>query len=270
MTTVTWDDVASFQGAFNPTRMTVAKATQGTTFLDSQYGGNKARAAAKDLPFGAYHFLDPGNAVAQAKHAFAAIGKVPSMLDIEVYQNKWPSLTDVVTFIKEFRTLGGIMRVSYLPHWFWVEHWGSPNLKALGDLQMKNINSDYSSASDASAMAAFGGLPNLGRQFTSTPHDMNRANMTQAQLWMNWTGTAPPATAHPVGSRQLYLTSPQMNGADVKWVQQHIGAAHAGAADGNYGPNTVAGVQWWQKQHKIGVDGRVGPQTYKTMGVTMK
>lgn len=267
MTTVEWDDVSHWQGAFNPSRFTVAKATEGTGTKDPEYAGIKSRADAKHLEFAGYHFLTSADVVAQAKFAFSVIGKTPAMVDAELEGSSFPTFNQALGFVREYRALGGIMHVSYIPRWFWSGHWGSVNMQALADLAVKNINSDYSNDSDAVAMAEFGNLPNLGRQYTSTPHDLNRANLTPAQLWTAFTGVPAPQVAHPVGSRTVVQG---MTGADVHWIQVKIGAAHMGAADSKAGPLFTSGVEWWQRQHKLSVDGKVGPLTYKSMGVTMK
>lgn len=73
--------------------------------------------------------------------------------------------------------------------------------------------------------------------------------------------------AHPPGSRRLALRDPVLSGADVLFVQRWIGRDHAGTPDGRCGPNTIAGVKWYQKLRGLAVDGVVGPQTWRNMGV---
>jgi len=76
-----------------------------------------------------------------------------------------------------------------------------------------------------------------------------------------------PAGRHPAGSRELHLTAPALTGADVGYVQRWIGPAQCGRSDGVYGPNTAAGVRWYQRMRGLAVDGRVGPRTWRAMGV---
>lgn len=76
-----------------------------------------------------------------------------------------------------------------------------------------------------------------------------------------------PAGPHPAGSRELHLTTPALSGADVGYVQRWIGSRQCGPPDGSYGPNTSAGVRWYQRMRGLSVDGRVGPQTWRNMGV---
>ena len=80
----------------------------------------------------------------------------------------------------------------------------------------------------------------------------------------------PPSPAdhdHAPGSRELSLTDPPMTGADVRYVQRFIGTTRTGGVDGVYGPHTRAGVLWYQAMRGIGVDGRVGRETWRNMGV---
>jgi len=77
---------------------------------------------------------------------------------------------------------------------------------------------------------------------------------------------APKPTNAP-GTRTLINRTPDMRGADVVFVQRFIGPAKAGPADGAYGAKTAAGVRWYQGMRGIHVDGMVGPNTWKQMGV---
>lgn len=75
------------------------------------------------------------------------------------------------------------------------------------------------------------------------------------------------AVPHPPGSRELAPHRPPLSGADVAYVQRWIGKARCGPADGLYGPRTVAGVRWYQGMRSLAADGRVGPATWRNMGV---
>jgi hypothetical protein len=77
----------------------------------------------------------------------------------------------------------------------------------------------------------------------------------------------PPVTDHAPGTRALINRTPDLRGADVVFVQKFIGSKHAGAPDGAYGDKTAAGVRWYQGMRGIHVDGIVGPNTWKQMGV---
>jgi peptidoglycan hydrolase-like protein with peptidoglycan-binding domain len=94
------------------------------------------------------------------------------------------------------------------------------------------------------------------------------------EAWRARTGSVPTVpvshptpTGHRPGSRVLKLVSPHLTGEDVTFVQKWIGPQHAGAADGDFGPKTQAGVRWYQGMRGIHVDGEVGPQTWRQMGI---
>lgn len=71
---------------------------------------------------------------------------------------------------------------------------------------------------------------------------------------------------YALGARVLKNTAPDMKGTDVLYVQKFIGP-RCGIADGIFGVKTEAGVRWYQGMRGIRVDGEVGPQTWRNMGV---
>lgn len=79
-------------------------------------------------------------------------------------------------------------------------------------------------------------------------------------------GASRPTVKHAPGSRRLALRTPPLSGADVLYVQRWIGERRCGRPDGKYGPNTVAGVKWYQTMRGIGADGIVGPVTWRHLG----
>lgn len=91
-----WMDASHYQGVVIWTGLKsgyrlsvgVAKCTEGTTFTDSQFAGNKARIKAAALVFGAYHYARPNESsgAAQAKRFLAIAGLKPgdlAVLDLE-------------------------------------------------------------------------------------------------------------------------------------------------------------------------------------------
>lgn len=72
--------------------------------------------------------------------------------------------------------------------------------------------------------------------------------------------------SYPLGKRVLRLASPMMRGTDVRYWQNFIGTKRCGAPDGVFGPNTEAGVRWYQGMRGIKVDGVIGPQTWSQVG----
>jgi hypothetical protein len=96
-------------------------------------------------------------------------------------------------------------------------------------------------------------------------------NLTTATIRNVLNPTKPAPTPAPTpaknqpGTRMLRLTSPMMRGPDVKYVQRFI--SRAGKIDGFYGPQTVAGVRWYQRIRGITADGIVGPVTWRNMRI---
>lgn len=61
---------------------------------------------------------------------------------------------------------------------------------------------------------------------------------------------------------------PYPSGKDVERIQNALNNAVGKKivnVDGIYGPNTAAAVKDYQKRHKLGVDGKVGPETWNKM-----
>lgn len=77
-------DFAAFRAAGG--RFLFAKCTEGTTFVDPNFGANRKGAHDEGVFFGAYHFARPGDPVAQARwflaHAALGPGELP-LLDME-------------------------------------------------------------------------------------------------------------------------------------------------------------------------------------------
>ncbi|NET56036.1 MAG: hypothetical protein F6K47_07650 [Symploca sp. SIO2E6] len=75
----------------------------------------------------------------------------------------------------------------------------------------------------------------------------------------------------PPPGRILRLSSPYMQGGDVRRVQMKLKAANyltnKNDVDGIYGPKTEAAVRQFQTDQGLTVDGIVGPETYKKLGI---
>lgn len=150
-----------------------AKATQGTSYINPLFEG-QVRAAAQ-LGF-AYHFLESRHPVEQAEHCFQVVGKTRGlMVDAEYYEYpdhtpSNPDIGDVINFIDRYRHLGGLVHLCYLPHWYWHDHIGAPDL---GGLRVRNIylvSSEYPSggySSTGPGWNSYGGSNPLVWQYTN-------------------------------------------------------------------------------------------------------
>jgi hypothetical protein len=167
----------------------VCKVTQGTGYLNPDYQAERSQAQLKRVLFAAYHFLERGNAAAQAAFAHTHAWDVPLMLDAETdpATGHGPSVADVAEFISAYRRLGGALHLLYLPHWYWAEI-GSPSLTAAG-AGLRLASSNYTTYSDTGpGWEGYGGLTVATWQYTSTATfggktvDLNAWKGTPAQL----------------------------------------------------------------------------------------
>ncbi len=120
----------------------ITKATEGTSFVDPSYAGYKADAAKRGIPFCAFHWLHAANVAGQAKHCFSVVGPgVPLMIDDEDPTDGL-SLARTLAFVQAYRALGGLVKLEYLPRWFWSNH-GSPDLRPLAKAGLALVSSAY-------------------------------------------------------------------------------------------------------------------------------
>lgn len=106
MSIIVGNDVSHYQGQIdfgiykNNTNFLIAKATQGTSYIDTMYGFNRLSSRNLSIPFGSYHFADGKDATEEAKHFCDVIDGDPIrqgellMLDYEI------SLADPVVWCK--------------------------------------------------------------------------------------------------------------------------------------------------------------------------
>jgi|GEM_PF-1086476 len=104
-------DVAMYQGLPNYAQVAgsgisfvVAKATEGTGYVDPTYAANAAAIPAAGLIPGSYHWLIAGAAAAQADHFHDIAGPGIVMLDIEDPTNT-PTTADVDAFVARWKSL---------------------------------------------------------------------------------------------------------------------------------------------------------------------
>ena len=276
--TIFYPDVSSYQAgiSFAGCVIAVAKATEGTGYVNSDYAKAKVRAAGAGAYFCAYHFLLAGDGAGQAQHAFATVGSdVPLMIDFEPeYTNgkisSAPQISDAVAFINEYRSLGGTTYLLYLPHWYWQGNLGSASLAPVSDLNMLLVSSDYTTYSDTGpGWTAYGGMTPIIWQYTSSATlngvknvDMNAFKGTVADFQTAATGGGAGQTSGPAEP----TLSEGATGDAVKTLQTRLNVWGATlTVDGDFGPATLAAVKAFQTQQHLTVDGVVGPQTWAAL-----
>ena len=170
--TIQFPDVSHYQQGLALTGAVacIAKATEGTSFADPAYMGFKQQMVGR--PFAAYHFLRRGNAAAQAAFAHSVVGSTPLMMDVETATDgSDATLQDMLTFADSYRAAGGIVTLSYIPHWYWQDHWGSPSLSGLTQRGIALVSSAYPAAGysdNGIGWVSYGGVAPKIWQYTSS------------------------------------------------------------------------------------------------------
>jgi peptidoglycan hydrolase-like protein with peptidoglycan-binding domain len=249
--TIFYPDVADYQAGISFVGCVIAmvKATEGTGYTNPDYAPAKVRAAKAGAYFCAYHFLHAGNGAGQASYAYGVVGAgVPLMIDMEPTFNSdgtiasAPQVSDAVAFINQYRALGGTVHLLYLPHWYWQGNLGQASLTSLIDLGMLLVSSDYTGYSDAGpGWAPYGGMAPVVWQYTSTA-TLNGVSNVDFNAYKN-----------SLGDFQAQVTTGAPAGPNPTLVE------------GDTGPATLAAVKAFQTQHKLTVDGIVGPQTWAAL-----
>lgn len=194
--TLKFKDVSHWNGSYKPTGPTIAKATEGTSYIDPEFSGIRARAKAAGFPFLPYHFLAHGSIPLQVAHVISVVGdKSNLMLDVEAEAGKAdPTLADVLAFTDAYaKKSSGRVVLAYIPKWFWSGHWKSPSLAGLPARRVGLVSSEYTRYSDSGpGWDAYGGVHPIVWQFTSTPIDTNAFKGSAAQLVALFSGTTVP------------------------------------------------------------------------------
>lgn len=186
------------------TPIVIAKATQAVTIIDGNYNAYKRLADVRNAYFLAYHWLNAGFPAMQASHCYSVVGKTPLMIDAEDMSGNTGytsplTVQNIANFISLYRGMGGITHLVYLPHWYWQDHMGSPNLRPLGDLGMHLVSSNYNAyTDDGPGWTPYGGMTPIQWQYTSTARyggdntvDMNATKLSLAEYkTLTYGGTA--------------------------------------------------------------------------------
>jgi Glycosyl hydrolases family 25 len=175
----------------------MAKATEGASFKDPAYQSFKTQAGNLGIPFSAYHWVNTNDLGAQAANAFATVGPdVGLMWDAEASGATVPRLVELTN---RYRTLGGIVNLVYLPHWFWQNNLGSPSLQPLVDAKLSLVSSNYTRYSETGpGWAPYGGMIPVIWQYSDNqilngqPVDYNAFKGSVRQLAILFSGTPAP------------------------------------------------------------------------------
>jgi len=231
---IAYPDVSHFQAGLSLRHAVAAaaKATQGGGFIDPEYGVFRAQAHSLGIPFIAYHWLDTTDATAQARHAYAVVGAdTPLMIDDE---QPPINVAHTLAFVAEYRRLGGVVVLEYLPRWVWDQS-GRPSLRPLARAGLAVVASNYnpSAGVDGGAgWAPYGGVSPAILQYTDRQLfngqlvDMNRFPGTvqalQALLAPGHPTPPPPPPPPPHPKGDTVLTLLQVTGQSAVYVTDGI------------------------------------------------
>lgn len=170
------------------------KATEGNTFVDSEFAANLAEARRAGLLVAAYHYVraSAGAALQVAWIARHVPKDVPVILDVEANSGHIALTRDLVARLK---AAGYRVPLLYLPRWYWQQI-GSPSLAGLPPLWSSRYPDNVVGLLDdewddvpAHYWDGYGGLNVAVLQFTSSariaghqPLDANAYRGTTAQL----------------------------------------------------------------------------------------
>jgi hypothetical protein len=209
----------------------ITKATQGLSYVDPTYAAYKRDAAARGIPFAGYHWVDSTDLGGQAVHAFRIMGDTPCMWDAEAAGATVPRLVELT---QRYRALGGNPRLVYLPHWWWQDHLGSPDLRPLTNLGLALVSSAYPSTGYSETGVGwrpYGGVTPViwqwsdAHPFNGVRVDFNAFQGTPEQLRALFTG-------QPQQQQETEITmfTAQIAGSPACWVSD--GLRYRPVADG--------------------------------------
>jgi hypothetical protein len=192
--TLRFPDVSQYTPNVDPALypILIARATLSDRVADPTYATFKAKSAGAGTVFAAYHWLNHGNLAAQARWCFQHVGPdVPVMIDAEDVAGNTGyagplTVADVTGFAAQYRALGGIASLVYLPFWYWSGAMGAPHqldqltAAGLGLVSSNYPNAGYTDNGPGWATYYPGAPVPVQWQYTSTPIDMNAFKGTVA------------------------------------------------------------------------------------------
>jgi Putative peptidoglycan binding domain/Glycosyl hydrolases family 25 len=263
-----------------------AKATQAVGLVDSAYYKFRQQAADVGAIFFAYHWLNLHSISEQAQHAYAIVGPdTPLMIDAEDTTGNtgfsgYLTVQSIIDFVNAYRSLGGICNLVYLPHWYWQNRMGSPDLQSLADNGLFLVSSNYTTYDDnGPGWDGYGGIAPVIWQYTDAlPYgggscDFNayKGTIDDLSTLIHASHVTPNPQPNPNPNWDDIMTNlPTIQsgstGYEVKVAQSVLNIFGYGlSVDGMYGVKTTAAVKSFQSKKNLGIDGIVGPHTWSVL-----
>lgn len=262
-----------------PCDFVIIKATQGTSYISSEFKKQITQAESVGKLIGVYHYASKGGAVAEAEHFLEVvkdyIGRAILCLDWEGDQNEnfnnptyaiaWLRYVEQMTGIKPFIYMSKSVCRQYAKQWdasypLWCAQYANFNKTGYQDSPWTD-SKGFGAWSECQILqySSKGRLPGYGSDL-----DLDKAYFT-ADIWQKYaSGDNAPAvdpTARPIlkkGDHNEYVRSWQRflisNGYDCG----------KSGSDGIFGNDTEKAVVRYQQDHQI-ESGYIGPQTWATI-----
>ena len=275
-------DVSRWQGNIDlsivPADFVIVKATQGTSYVSSQYLRQIQQAESAGRLLGVYHYASKGGAIPEAEHFLKTvkdyIGKAILCLDWEGEDNdNFGSPQYAIAFLKYVEQKTGIKPFIYMSKsvcrqyasmWdatfpLWCAQYANYQYTGYKSHPWTD-NKGFGAWKDCQIYqySSRGRLPGYNRDL-----DLDLAYITPEQ-WKEYARgeiiTNNPVIQNPLlkkGDKNEYVRHWQM------FLNQN--GYNCGAADGIFGAKTEAAVKKWQKDHGLTVDGIIGKQTWGSL-----
>jgi len=184
--TLFYNDLSSYDAGFvipAGTSIVVAKATEGTYYMDKSYHDFEFQAKRLGATFSGYHFLkQESSPEAQAAWYYGFAGKTPCMLDVETEGGSNPGVDYVLRFMKALTALGGRVWGVYYPKWYWGRTGGNLGSVVAAGAVIISSTGDISYTDTGDGWMSYGGATPRIWQFTDKPHDTNAFKGTAEEL----------------------------------------------------------------------------------------
>jgi lysozyme len=288
MTSRSWGiDLSNYQGGADLGRVKAAgasfvfaKASEGADYADPTFAAFRAQAAKCGLPLSAYHYArpQPGRAPeVEAKQLCAQLGgklnpgELPPVLDLEVAGLDDPHLVAwAMAWLTDVQACLGVTPILYTGASFAATHLAGAGVLGAFPLWLAAYQATEPFPPGPWQRWTFWQQTDSATvQGVPGPVDRTLSILTPSQIAGLTRQPARPLPAPkpaPVSHELAYSPGVRelhegMRGPDVAYVQRFLGITE----DGDFGRDTLANVERYQRMRGLSVDGVVGPTTWRNI-----